>query len=544
MHNQMNDLQQDQDDQHKESTDNSARPPRKRGGLLRSSAVTGSMTMVSRVLGLARDVVLARMFGPGDGTDAFFLAFKIPNFLRRLFAEGAFNQAFVPVLSEYRSQRSHADVKRLVDSVAGRLGTVLLLLSAIVIVAAPLLSIPIAWGFRDEPGKFDMFVDMLQITFPYLLFISLAAFAGAILNSYDRFAMPALTPALLNVALIGFAVYVSPLMVRPEMALAWGVLVAGLAQFVFQLPFLARLRLLPIPVLGSRSDREGVGRIMKLMLPALFGVSVSQINLLLDTFIASLLVSGSVSWLYFSDRLVELPLGIFGIAIATVVLPSLSRRHAERSVDAFAAMLDWALRLVLLIAVPASLALVLLSQPLIITLFQGQNFSVDDVTKVTSSLQAYTLGLLAFMSIKIFAPGYYSRQDTVTPVRIGIIAMVTNMVLNILLVFVFDFAHTGLALATSIAAYVNAGLLLAGLLRQGTFVFQKGWGVFLLRMLFANAAMCLFLWYMAGDWVMWLEWSSWTRIGNIAVLCTAGLIIYMLALFIGGMRLRDFQGQE
>src|SRR5690606_20646049 len=265
MHNQMNDLQQDQDDQHKESTDNSARPPRKRGGLLRSSAVTGSMTMVSRVLGLARDVVLARMFGPGDGTDAFFLAFKIPNFLRRLFAEGAFNQAFVPVLSEYRSQRSHADVKRLVDSVAGRLGTVLVLLSAIVIVAAPLLSIPIAWGFRDEPGKFDMFVDMLQITFPYLLFISLAAFAGAILNSYDRFAMPALTPALLNVALIGFAVYVSPLMVRPEMALAWGVLVAGLAQFVFQLPFLARLRLLPIPVLGSRSDREGVGRIMKLM---------------------------------------------------------------------------------------------------------------------------------------------------------------------------------------------------------------------------------------------------------------------------------------
>jgi len=546
MHNQMNDPQQDQQDhdQDKESADNNARPPRKRGGLLRSSAVTGSMTMVSRVLGLARDVVLARMFGPGDGTDAFFLAFKIPNFLRRLFAEGAFNQAFVPVLSEYRSQRSHPDVKRLVDSVAGRLGTVLLLLSAIVVVAAPLLSIPIAWGFRDEPAKFAMFVDMLQITFPYLLFISLAAFAGAILNSYDKFAMPALTPALLNVALIGFAVYVSPHMVRPEMALAWGVLVAGLAQFVFQLPFLARLRLLPIPVLGSRSDKEGVGRIMKLMLPALFGVSVSQINLLLDTFIASLLVSGSVSWLYFSDRLVELPLGIFGIAIATVVLPSLSRRHAERSADAFSAMLDWALRLVLLIAVPASLALVLLSQPLIITLFQGENFSVDDVSKVTTSLQAYTLGLLAFMSIKIFAPGYYSRQDTATPVRIGIIAMVTNMVLNILLVFVFDFAHTGLALATSLAAYVNAGLLLAGLLRQGTFVFQQGWGMFLLRMFCANAAMGLFLWYMAGDWVNWLEWNSWTRIGNMAMLCCGGMAIYLLALFVGGMRLRDFQGQE
>jgi putative peptidoglycan lipid II flippase len=517
-------------------------PPRPRGGLLRSSAVTGSMTMVSRVLGLARDVVLARMFGPGDGTDAFFLAFKIPNFLRRLFAEGAFNQAFVPVLSEYRSQRSHAEVKTLVDSVAGSLGAVLLALTVIVVIAAPLIAIPLAWGFRDNADKFALFVDMFRITFPYLLLISLTAFASAILNSYDKFAIPALTPALLNVVLIGAAVLLSPYLGRPEVALAIGVLIAGVAQLVFQLPALARLRLLPIPALNPQ--HEGVRRVMTLMIPALFGVSVSQINLLLDTFIASLLVSGSVSWLYFSDRLVELPLGIFGIAIATVVLPSLSRKHADKSLADFAAMLDWAFRMVLLIAIPASLALILLAQPLIITLFQGQNFSVDDVTKVTSSLQAYTLGLVAFMSIKVFAPGYYSRQDTRTPVRIGILAMVANMVMNILLVFVLDFAHTGLALATSLAAILNATLLLLGLIRQKVFQFQPGWPVFLLRMAVANVLMSAFLWQVAGDWRAWLDWPLWTRIGWMSVLTVGGLLIYAASLYVSGVRLRHFQGQS
>ena len=500
------------------------------------------MTMVSRVLGLARDVVLARMFGPGDGTDAFFLAFKIPNFLRRLFAEGAFNQAFVPVLSEYRSQRSHAEVKTLVDSVAGSLGAVLLALTVIVVIAAPLIAIPLAWGFRDNADKFALFVDMFRITFPYLLLISLTAFASAILNSYDKFAIPALTPALLNVALIGAAVLLSPYMGRPEVALAIGVLIAGVAQLVFQLPALARLRLLPIPALNPQ--HEGVRRVMTLMIPALFGVSVSQINLLLDTFIASLLVSGSVSWLYFSDRLVELPLGIFGIAIATVVLPSLSRKHADKSLADFAAMLDWAFRMVLLIAIPASLALILLAQPLIITLFQGQNFSVDDVTKVTSSLQAYTLGLVAFMSIKVFAPGYYSRQDTRTPVRIGILAMAANMVMNILLVFVLDFAHTGLALATSLAAILNATLLLLGLIRQKVFQFQPGWPVFLLRMAVANVLMCVFLWLVAGDWRAWLDWPLWTRIGWMSVLTVGGLLIYAASLYVSGVRLRHFQGQS
>lgn len=508
---------------------------------MRSSAVTGSMTFTSRILGLVRDVVLARMFGPGDGADAFFLAFKIPNFLRRLFAEGAFNQAFVPVLSEYRSQRSHAEVRELIDVVAGYLGTTLLLITGLVILAAPLIAWPIAYGFTSDPAKFALFVDMLRITFPYLLLISLTAFAGSVLNSYDRFAVPALTPALLNISLIASALLLSPWFQQPEVALAWGVLIAGISQLLFQLPFLIRLQLMPRPTL--RRGHEGVGRILRLMIPALFGVSVSQINLLLDTFIASLLVAGSVSWLYFSERLMDLPLGIFAVAVATVVLPSLSRRHAERSLDEFAALLDWAFRLILLIAVPASLALVLLAQPMIITLFQNDNFDVNDVIQVTYSLQAYSLGLVAFMAIKIFAPGFYSRQNTRTPVKIGIIAMAANMVLNIILVFWLGMAHTGLALATSLAAFLNAGLLFAGLVREGAYRFQPGWGMFLMRMVLANILMCVFLVWLAGDWRLWLEWPLVQQIGMLTALCIGGLVIYAAALLATGMRPADFRRQ-
>jgi len=508
-------------------------------GLLRSSAVTGSMTFVSRILGLIRDVVLARVFGPGDGADAFFLAFKIPNFLRRLFAEGAFNQAFVPVLSEYRSKRSLLEVQGLINAVAGTLGGILLLITVVVVVAAPLIAYPIAYGFTSNPEKFSLFVEMFRISFPYLFLISMTAFSGAILNSYDRFAVPALTPALLNISLIASALLLSPYFNRPEVALAWGVMVAGICQLLFQLPFLAKMKLLPKPVIGR--GHEGVKRIITLMIPALFGVSVSQINLLLDTFIASLLVSGSVSWLYFSDRLVELPLGIFGIAIATVVLPSLSRRHVEKSTEDFAALLDWAFRLVLLIAVPASLALIALAQPLIITLFQNENFTVNDVQQVTTSLRAYALGLLPFMAIKVFAPGYYSRQDTSTPVRIGIIAMIVNMVLNIVLVFVFDMAHTGLALATSLAAFVNAALLFKGLRGKNIFSFQPGWMRFCVQLSLANLVMMSFVVLYAGDWQSWLTLSDWMRVKEISVLCVGGVLLYASVLFLSGVRLRDFQ---
>jgi putative peptidoglycan lipid II flippase len=505
-------------------------------GLLKASGVTGSMTMVSRLLGLVRDIVIARVFGASDGTDAFFFANKIPNFMRRLFAEGAFNQAFVPVLSEYRSTKPHAEVKELVNTVAGSLGGILAFVTAVVVITAPLIAIPIAYGFTDNQPKFQLFIEMLRITFPYLLLISMTAFCSAILNSYNRFAIPAITPALLNISLISASFLLVPYMRVPELALAWAVLIAGVAQLLFQLPFLMKIRLLPLPKINRK--HEGVAKIKKLMLPALFGVSVSQINLLLDTFIASFLVTGSLSWLYYSDRLMELPLGTFGIAIAIVVLPSLSRKHAESSMNDFSETLDWAFRVVCLIAIPATLALIIIAEPLLVTLFMNENFDEVDVISSASSLRAYAFGLLAFMSIKIFAPGYYARQDTATPVKIGVIAMITNMVLNIIF-YLNGMAHVGLALATSLAAVLNAALLLRGLYNQKVFSFQAGWGIFLLRLTAANAAMVIFLYSISVDWQSWAEWNVVTQVWYMAILVFGGIGIYCVMLFIAGLRWRD-----
>ncbi len=504
-------------------------------GLLKASGVTGSMTMVSRVLGLVRDIVIARVFGTTDAADAFFLANKIPNFMRRLFAEGAFNQAFVPILSEYRTQKTLGDVQQLINAVAGSLGGLLLMMTVVVIVAAPYIAVPIAYGFTDDPEKFALFVEMLRITFPYLLLISMTALCSAILNSYGKFAVPAITPALLNVSLIASAFLLAPYMRVPELALAWGVLLAGVAQLFFQLPFLVRMQLLPKP---SWSDsHEGVHRIKKLMVPALFGVSVSQINLLLDTVIASLLVTGSVSWLYFSDRLMELPLGTFGIAIAIVVLPSLSRKHAEASMEEFSATLDWALRLVCLIAIPATLGLVLIAEPLLVTLFQNENFTETDVINAAGSLRAYSLGLLAFMAIKVLAPGYYSRQNTATPVRIGVVAMTVNMVLNILF-YLNGLAHVGLALATSIAAFVNASLLMTGLFSEQVYRLESGWGRFLLQLLCANAAITVFILYVSGPWERWMALTIAGQVTQLLALVLGSVVIYLAALWLTGLRWR------
>ncbi len=493
------------------------------------------MTMVSRVLGLVRDVVIARLFGAVDGVDAFFLANKIPNFMRRLFAEGAFNQAFVPVLSEYRATRNHTEVQDLVNAVAAALGGLLTIITVLVVVAAPLLAVVVAYGFLDEPEKFDTFVQMFRITFPYLLLISMTAMCGAVLNSYGYFAAPAITPAMLNLSLIGCSFLLAPYLSEPALALAWGVLIAGIAQLLFQLPFLAHIRLLPIP--RPRRGHEGVARIKRLMLPALFGVSVSQINLLFDTVIASLLVTGSVSWLYYSDRLMELPLGTFGIAIAIVVLPSLSRNNASKSMDEFTATLDWAFRLVCLIALPATLALILIAEPLLVTLFQNDNFTAFDVERSAASLKAYAVGLTAFMAVKIFAPGFYARQNTSTPVRIGVIAMTVNMVLNVSF-YLAGFAHVGLALATSLAALLNAYLLLRGLQRDDVFHFQPGWGRLLLQMLVANAAMALVLFSLAGQWRDWVEWTIAAKVGQLALLVAGGFSTYLAGLFLCGLRPR------
>lgn len=510
-------------------------PPRR--GLMRSGLVVSAMTMLSRVMGLVRDVVVATFLGAGNGSDAFFVAFKIPNFLRRLFAEGAFNQAFVPVLSEYSTQRTKQEIRELLNAVAGSLTALLALITALAMLGAPWLVWLFAPGFGRDPEKLALTADMLRLTFPYLLLISLTAFSGSVLNTWNRFAVPAFTPVLLNLSLIGAALLLMPLMEEPAMALAWGVLIAGVAQLAFQVPFLLRLGLLPTP--WPNFAHDGVKRILKLMVPALFGVSVSQINLLLDTVLASLLAAGSVSWLYYSDRLVELPLGVFGVAIGTIILPALSKRHAEQSTEHFSVMLDWAIRVVLLLGVPAALALAILAEPFLITLFHYGAMTDNDIQMAAMSLRAYAFGLVAFMLIKVLAPGFFARQDTKTPVKVGIIAMVANMVFNLLLIW--PLAHAGLALATALSAFLNAGLLGYLLYRQQVLVFQPGWGRYAVQLVGGSVLMSVALMLVSPDWQVWLEFGLWQRVRWVAGLVVLGGGLYFIWLTALGLRLRHFK---
>jgi putative peptidoglycan lipid II flippase len=517
--------------------------PESGNGLLRSSALVGSMTMLSRVLGLVRDIVIAAFVGASANADAFFVAFKIPNFLRRLFAEGAFAQAFVPVLADYKEEGSVAAVQGLVNRVAGMLGGSLLLLTTLIILAAPLVTALFAPGFVSQPEKYQLTSDMIRVTFPYLLLISMTGFCGAILNSYGRFAVPAFTPVFLNLSLIFAATVAAPWFEEPVFALAWGVFFAGLIQLLFQLPSLYRLDLVPRPLWDSR--HEGVRRILKLMVPALFGVSVSQINLLLDTVLASFLPTGSISWLYYSDRLAELPLGVFGIAIATVILPNLSAHRAADRQREFSVTLDWAVRSVLLIGVPAAVALVVLARPILITLFQYGAMTPADVDMAVLSLRAYSLGLLAFMLIKVLAPGYYARKDTATPVKIGIIAMVANMILNLLfvlpLMYFLNIGHLGLALATSVAAYINAGLLLRGLVRERVYRMQPQVGRYVLRLVLATAAMWIVIASLVSEPAQWLAWRWDQRALQMALVCIAGIATYVVVHLLLGTRLHHLR---
>ncbi|MBU2710136.1 murein biosynthesis integral membrane protein MurJ [Zooshikella harenae] len=508
--------------------------PSKSFGLLRSSAIVGVMTLLSRVLGLARDNVVANYFGSTAAADAFFVAFKIPNFFRRLFAEGAFSQAFVPVLTEYHTKRSFSEVQELVKRTMGTLGVSLLLITSVGVLAAPLIITIFAPGFRQMPEKLALTADMLQITFPYLMLISLTALCGSVLNSFNRFAIPAFTPVLLNVALILSTLLLTPWFDQPVMALAYGVMLAGIAQLCFQLPFLIRLKLFSWPLWGWH--HEGVQRIMKLMVPALFGASVYQLSVLFDTVLASLLESGSISWLYYSERLTQLPQGIFGIAIATVILPSLSRKHAEQSSESFSRTIDWALKLVCLVGIPSALALFILAEPLIATLFHYGAMQDSDVFNAAKSLRAYTLGLVAFMLIKVLATGYFARHDTKTPVRIAIKAMFVSMILNVILVI--PLKHAGLALATSLSSLLNAGMLYWGLHRIGVFKLQPGWRLLSLRMLLANSLMILVVYELMADVSLWLSWGWMDRALQVALLVSVGVVTYVAALFISGFRPR------
>ena len=510
--------------------------------VLRATGVVGAMTLLSRVFGLVRDMVLSRMFGAGVVMDAFFVAFKIPNLLRRFFAEGAFAHAFVPVLSEYRARREAGETRALVAATSGTLGLILLAITAVGVVAAPVLIFIFAPGFADDDdgrARYALAVDMLRWTFPYLLFISLTGLAGGVLNTYRRFTAPAFTPVLLNLVLIGFAVWVAPGLDRPGIGLAVGVFVAGLVQLLFQIPFLSQLGMLPVPHWAWRD--AAVRRIIRLMLPIMFGSSVAQINILFDTLIASFLATGSITWLYYSDRLMEFPLGVFGIALATVILPGLSEQHAQEDAAGFSATLDWALRLTLIIAAPAAVGLVMLARPLIATLFFGGEFGAHDVAMAEASLVAYGLGLMGFILVKVLAPGYFARQDTRTPVRIGIIALVVNMALNVLFVVTLvraDFAapHAGLAAATTCSSLLNAALLYRGLRRLGIYQPVAGWLRLGLQVFVAVAAMAAFLVWLeslSGDW---LARPVAERVIWLAASVGGGAIVYFMVLFVAGLR--------
>ena len=518
-------------------------------GLLRSSGVVSFFTMLSRFLGLARDVVFARVIGAEALADVFFVAFKIPNFFRRLFAEGAFAQAFVPILGEYREKGSAAAVRELVSRVAGNLGLTLIFITLFIVVASPLMAAIFApsW-YMDNPSKFAATSEMLRITFPYLLFISMTGLAGAVLNSYDRFAVPAFTPLLLNVTLIVAALIGAPLFDQPAYALAWGVLFAGIIQFIFQLPFLRSIHMLPMPRVDWQ--HSGVKKVLALMAPAIFGVSVSQINLLLDTVLATFLPTGSVSWLYYSDRLSELPLGVFGIAIATVILPNLSRHHIAQSNQAFSQTLDWALKMILVVAVPAAAALMLLAEPILVTLFYyGEVMTLRDMSMASLSLKAYAAGLIAFMLIKVLAPGFFARQDMRTPVRIGVIAMALNMLFNLMLVIplhkYWQIGHLGLAAATSLSAFINAILLFLSLRKKAIYQPSKGWLKFFIGLMCSVVIMLLVLTQLLNLWggsEIFYQQSWLQRISTIGLLCGAGFITFVAGLFLFGFRLSDMRG--
>ncbi len=504
--------------------------------LLRAVATVSGMTLVSRVTGFLRDLIIARLFGAGLATDAFFVAFRIPNLLRRLFAEGAFAQAFVPVLSEHKTREGEASTRTLIDRTATLLTLALLAASVLGVALAPAIIWVSAPGFAADADKFALTVAMLRVTFPYILFISLVSLAGGILNTWSRFAIPAFTPTLLNVSFIAGALLFAPYFDPPVKVLAWAVLAGGVLQLALQVPALARIGMLPRPAL-SLSD-PGVRRILSLMAPAALGVSVSQISLLINTIFASFLENGSVSWLYYADRLMEFPTALLGVALGTVLLPSLSKYHAAAADGEFSTLLDWGLRLTFILAAPAAVALALLSVPLVTTLFHYGQFGERDVWMTRQALIAYSAGLLGLILVKVLAPGFYARQNIATPVRIAIVTLIATQLMNA--AFIAPLKHAGLALSIGLGACLNAGLLYRGLRRHGIFQPRPGWRIFAIKVTAALAAMAAVLWLAMGPERWWLGASGVVRGGAIAGLVCLGAAVYFGSLWALGFRLRDF----
>jgi putative peptidoglycan lipid II flippase len=510
--------------------------------LHRTLATVSGMTMLSRVTGLIREFLIARAFGASVYTDAFFIAFRIPNLLRRLFAEGAFSQAFVPILAEYKNQKGDAATKELTDHVATILVWALLITCAIGIAATPIIVYFMATGLKSDPGAFRLSVVMTRIMFPYIGFMAFVALAGGILNTWREFKIPALTPVLLNVSFIAASLFLAPHLKQPIYALAIAVLAGGVLQMAIQIPALYKIGMLPHISLNLRpafSD-AGVRRVLAQMVPATFAVSVAQISLIINTNIASHLENGSVSWLSYADRLMELPTGLLGVALATILLPSLSKAHSNGDQVEYSALLDWGLRLTFLLALPAAVCLAALSEPITATLFHYGKFDVHSVAMTGRALVAYGVGLIGLILVKILAPGFYARQDIRTPVKIAIGVLIATQLMNLL--FVPWIAHAGLALSIGLGACANAGFLYWGLRRRGIYVAQRGWGIFFARLtgaLFLLAGVAL---WTAGhfDW-LGLQAHPFQRVGALLVIMTACGVTYFGALLATGFRFRDFK---
>ena len=506
--------------------------------LLSVLAKVSSFTLLSRITGLIRELLVARFFGAGAATDAFFVAFRIPNLLRRLFAEGAFSQAFVPILAETHKQGSEEETRSLIDHTATTLGLILLCVSVLGVLASPWIVWATAPGFQAGSDKYLLTVEMLRITFPYIFFIALTGFAGAILNTWGRFSIPAFTPVLLNVSFIFCILVLAPYFNPSVKVLAWAVAIGGVAQLGLQWVTLARRGLLP----RFRFDwhHQGVRRILRQMAPALLGVSVAQISLLLNTIIASGMGNGSISWLSYADRLMEFPTGMLGVALGTILLPSLSR--AAKAQDGnFSELLDWGLRLTFLLALPAALGLAILATPLVATLYHYGRFGAADVSATASALIAYGGGLVGLILVKVLAPGFYARQDMRTPVRFAIITLVLTQVLN--LVLTGPLKHAGLALAISIGACVNSALLWHGLVKRDAYHARAGWGMFLLKLALALVVMGGALWLLNPGIDYWLKLRAQPllRVAALGGIIIAGALAYFATLWALGFRLRDFK---
>ena len=505
------------------------------------------MTLISRVLGLVRDVVIANLMGAGVAADVFFFANKIPNFLRRLFAEGAFAQAFVPVLSEYQTrddENGTDETRQLIAQVSGTLGVIVTIVTLFGMLASPLIVMLFGFGwfiewFNDgaDAHKFELASALLKITFPYLWFVSFTALAGAILNTLGKFAVAAFTPVLLNICVIGLAIFLSPTLDNPAYGLAWGVFLGGVVQFLFQIPFLMKANVLVKPKWAWHA--EGVKKIRKLIVPALFGVSVTQINLLLDTLIASFLVTGSISWLYYADRLLEFPLGLFGIGIATVILPSLSKLHSSADPKAFNNTLDWGIRIICLMGWPALAGLMILAQPIIMVLFMRGEFDQNEVLQVSYALFAYLSGLVSFMFIKVLAPGFYARQDTTTPVKIGIVALVSNMAFNLMLAPFFG--YVGLAIATTLSATLNAFMLYRALKAKGVFELSLQTIGFMARIILSSIVMALVIYWISPAFDVWLSMDFLAQVTRLILTISLGIGVYFICLGVLGLRLKDIK---